>query len=45
MTLVPIESLILGVANDNGRRRKRSLNYLNTMRDENAGKTIPVEGH
>ncbi len=42
-TLVLIESLILGVANRNKPRRKRSLAKLNTLREEIAEKPVPVD--
>jgi DNA-binding MurR/RpiR family transcriptional regulator len=43
VTLVLIESLILGVANRNKARRKRSLAKLNTLREEIAQRPIPVD--
>ena len=43
VTLVLIESLILGVANGNKPRRKRSLAKLNELREEIAERPIPVD--
>ena len=43
VTLVLIESLILGVADKNGPRRRRSLAKLDQLREEIAGKPIPVD--
>jgi DNA-binding MurR/RpiR family transcriptional regulator len=43
VTLVLIESLILGVANHNKSRRGKSLENLNRLREEIAGRPIPVD--
>jgi DNA-binding MurR/RpiR family transcriptional regulator len=45
VTLALIESLILGVANENRPRRKRSLAKLNRLREEIAERPIPVDTH
>lgn len=44
VTLALVESLILGVANENKPRRKRSLAKLNRLREEIAERPIPVDG-
>ena len=44
VTLVLIESLILGVANQNKPRRKRSMAKLDRIREQIAERPIPVDG-
>jgi DNA-binding MurR/RpiR family transcriptional regulator len=43
VTLLLIESLILGVAGRSNQRRKRSLAKLNDLREEIAGRPLPVD--
>ena len=43
VTMLLIESLILGVAGRNNPRRRRSLARLNDLREEIAGRPIPVD--
>jgi DNA-binding MurR/RpiR family transcriptional regulator len=45
VTLVLIESLILGVANQNKPRRKRSMAKLDRIREQIAERPIPVDSH